>query len=279
MVVDQYQHLDEIYIELDREQIRRTKNIRLIPQVRERRGGKRSYAEWAHVIGIFQTLMFIYSRANSAQTIVDLGSGTGILAIAAEPLVCAGGRYVGLDVNPVDIAFCKQHYPSPPFEFHHMPAHNAAYAAAQSGQKHWPVVDNCADLVTALSVWSHLNEADALFYMHDAYRVLRPGGKAIITGFILDETYEASLESRTDEMGTYHSSAKSMWIFDRPAYNSNNWFSTRWAEIPEKAIAFNKVGLERMMRESGLKVLALHPGCWKENPGIFFQDILILQKD
>lgn len=279
MVVDQYQHLDEIYISLDREQVRRTKNIRLIPPVNERRGGKRSYAEWAHVIGIFQTLMFLYSPANSGNTIIDLGCGTGILAIAAEPLVSEGGRYIGLDVNPVDIAFCKQHYPSPPFEFQHVEAHNAAYAFEQSGQKHWSVMDKSADLVTALSVWSHLNELDAVFYMQDVYRILRPGGKAIITGFVLDETYEASLEARTDDTGTFHSTPKSMWIFEQPAYNSHNWFTTRWAEVPEKAIAFNKAGLAHMLLESGLKLLAFHPGCWRETPGIFFQDIIILQKD
>ena len=54
-----YHLLDDLYIPLDQEQIRRTKNIRLIPDVKNRRGGKRSYAEWAHVIGIFQTLMFL----------------------------------------------------------------------------------------------------------------------------------------------------------------------------------------------------------------------------
>jgi predicted SAM-dependent methyltransferase len=44
-------------------------------------------------------------------------------------------------------------------------------------------------LVTALSVWTHLNEADARFYFKEISRVLKPDGKAIVTFFLLDEQY------------------------------------------------------------------------------------------
>lgn len=230
------------------------------------------------MIGIFQTLMFVNSRRKSGNTIVDLGSGTGILAIAAEPLVSQGGRYIGLDVNQADIAFCAQHYPSPPFEFQHLNAHNAAYAQEQRGQKPWPLEDNSADMVTALSVWSHLDENDAIFNLKEAQRIMRPGGKSIITTFILDDTYKGLSASSGDETGAYHLTPRDLWRFDKPAYDSLDWFTTDWAEVPEKAIAFNERGLKRMLDETGLKMTAFHPGCWKETPGIFFQDILILEK-
>ena len=53
-----FRWLDRVFRETDRTHIRRTKNIRLIPAYHDRRGGKLSYAEWAHVIGIFQTLLY-----------------------------------------------------------------------------------------------------------------------------------------------------------------------------------------------------------------------------
>lgn len=274
--MDNYDTLDEQYIALDREQVRRTKNIKLIPDAANRRGGKKSYAEWAHVIGIFQTLMFVHCEKTWGNNIVDLGCGTGILAIAADPLVSRSGRYVGLDVNTKDIAFCSQHYPLPPFEFLHLSAHNAAYSTEQSGQKIWPIDDESADLVTALSVWTHLNESDAIFNLHETVRVLRPGGKAIITAFILDGKTPDPLND--DETGSYHSTAKKLWQFERQAYDSADWFTTDWADVPEKAIAFNESGLKRMLGETGLTISARYDGCWKENPGIFFQDILVLEK-
>ncbi len=47
-----YKLLDKFYLSLDKPQILRTKNLQLIPPESNRRGGKHSYAEWAHVIGI-----------------------------------------------------------------------------------------------------------------------------------------------------------------------------------------------------------------------------------
>lgn len=276
--MDRYESLDEEYVELDRGQIRRTRNIKLIPTVSNRRGGKRSYAEWAHVIGIFQTLLFLNCRKHSGNTVVDLGSGTGILAIAAEPLVSDGGRYIGLDVNPSDIDFCLQHYPSPPFEFHHLCAHNAAYASEQEGQQQWPVEKESADIITALSVWSHLSEKDAIFNLQETARVLRKGGKAIITAFILDDSYKPE-NCTSNAIGAYHSTPKNLWLFEKPAYDSLDWFTTEWAQVPEKAIAFNLRGLQRMLTETNLRLTSFHSGCWKEKPGVFFQDILILEKD
>jgi hypothetical protein len=65
-----------------------------------------------------------------------------------------------------DIEFCRAHYPSPPFEFIHFDIHNPAYAPAQEKRNRpWPLDDARFDVVTALSVWTHLNESDATFYL------------------------------------------------------------------------------------------------------------------
>lgn len=41
-----YMILDKVYRRIDRNHIRRTKNIKLIPDFKNRRGWKISYAEW-----------------------------------------------------------------------------------------------------------------------------------------------------------------------------------------------------------------------------------------
>lgn len=161
-----YKVLDRFYVRLDRTHIRRTKNIRLVPTEDNRRGGKYSYAEWAQVIGIFQTLMFIHLENKDGNRILDVGCGTGLLGIASEPFLGSTGHYVGIDVNKADIDFCRNHYPSPPFEFIHLNVNNPVYAPAQGSKRlQWPVDSYAFDLVTALSVWTHLNEDDALFYI------------------------------------------------------------------------------------------------------------------
>lgn len=274
-----YHLLDRLFLPLDREQIRRTRNIRLIPNERNRRGGKYSYAEWAHVIGIFQTLMFVHLRNKENNQILDVGCGTGLLGIASEPFLGQAGKYLGLDVMRDDIEFCRGHYPAPRFEFIHFDTANAAYAPAQQAAKsQWPVASESIDLATALSVWTHLNEADALFYFKEISRVLKPGGLAIVTFFLLDEQYEKSRDRRPHQEGKYHMTFQDEWIFDQPAYGSDAWFHPQRANVPEAAIGVTRAGLDRLMSTAGLRLVEYYQGNWKEVPGAFFQDVLIFAK-
>jgi len=276
---NQYHLLDGLYVPLDQKHIRRTRNIRLIPNENNRRGGKYSYAEWAHVIGIFQTLMFLHLQKKENNMILDIGCGTGLLAIASEPFLGKNGKYIGIDVMKKDIDFCRGHYPFSNFEFIHFDVSNAIYAPAQKGTKaKWPIKSESFDLTTALSVWTHLNEEDALFYFKEISRVLKPNGKAIITFFLLDEIYRNSLEIRSNQEGRFHMTLQDQWIFDQPSYKSNMWFHPKWAQVPESATGVNEAGIDRLIARSGMKLIEHHQGNWKEVPGAFFQDVLIFQK-
>jgi SAM-dependent methyltransferase len=134
------------------------------------------------------------------------------------------------------------------------------------------------DFVTALSVWTHFNEQDALFYLQEVRRVLKPGGKAMITFFVLDEIYQKTLGMRSDEPGRYHGTSQKSWIFDRPAHGSDAWFCPSWVNVPEEAIGVTPAGLDRLMATAELELVEKYRGNWKEVPGVFFQDILVFQK-
>lgn len=277
--IDAYHLIDRLFIPLDKKHIRRTRNIRLIPNDRNRIGGKKSYAEWAHVIGIFQTLMYLNLQKKKNNVILDVGCGAGLLAIASEPFLGQNGKYIGIDVRKADLEFCRNHYPTSNFEFIHLDVNNSVYAPSQKNKKlKWPVESESIDMTTALSVWTHLNEEDALFYFKEIGRVLKPDGKAIVTFFLLDELYEKSLGLRSKQEGRFHMTSQDEWIFDQESYGSDAWLHPKWAEVPESAIGVTSAGLERLTSSAGLRLIEHHRGNWKEVPGVFFQDVLIFQK-
>lgn len=274
-----YKILDFLFVRFDRVYILRSKNIRLIPNEPYRRGGKYSYAEWGHVIGIFQTFMSLYLQNRENNNILDVGCGTGLLAISSEPFLGEYGKYVGIDVVEKDVRFCRKHYPSSNFEFIHLDANNPAYTSSQKSMKlKWPIESESIDLVTALSVWTHLKEEDSLFYFNEMSRVLKPDGIAIVTFFLLDKEYEKSCSNRTYQMGRYHMTSQARWIFDQSSYGSDAWLNPKWATIPEQAIGITKAGLDRLISGTDLTLIEHFQGNWKEIPGAFFQDILIFEK-
>lgn len=277
--IDPYKLLDRFYVPLDKGHIRRTRNLRLIPTEANRRGGKYSYSEWAHVVGIFQTLMFQSLGRKDGNSICDVGCGTGLLGIASEPFVGNNGRYLGVDVVKENIDFCRRHFPSAGFEFVHLDISNPAYAPAQKSERvGWPLKPASFDMVTALSTWTHLNEEDALFYFKEVSRVLRPGGKAIVTFFLLDEIYQESLSVRSRAPGRYHMTSQERWVFDQPAYGSSDWFHPVWATVPEDAVGVTMRGFNRLISDAGIEMVQHLQGNWKEVPGVFFQDVVVLKK-
>ncbi len=274
-----YRILDSLFLPLDKRRIHRAKNIRLIPIEIDRRGGKYAYAEWAHVIGIFQTLINQNLDPKKDPQILDIGCGTGLIGIACEPFLTESGKYIGIDVMAEDIDFCRGYYPPGKYEFVHLDVSNPFYSPNQKDiQIPWPIDSGSIDLATALSVWTHFGEVDARFYLGEVNRVLKPGGTAIITFFLLDDLYEKSLIARDSQQSAFHATRKDRWIFNQPAYGSADWLHPHWAQTPENAIGITSKGFDNLITGAGLQVKNYYPGNWKEIPGLYFQDVIVFNK-
>ena len=274
-----YNWFHALALRLDKRFIKRGTNVDHIPTFANRRGGKSSYGEWAHTIGIFQTLLGIHTAGQSGLQILDVGCGTGLLAVASYPLLLDGGHYTGIDVQQADIDFCKRHYPADLYTFIHLDTVNAFYAPQQSpAQQRWDIADNSMDVVTALSVWTHFNEADAIFYFNEVNRVLKPGGTALITFFLLDETDAKQRPQRREQPSRFHKTPETLWIFDQVSSPSANWYHTRWAVVPESAIGVSPAGIEMLQAHTQLEWAHTYSGNWKEEFGTFFQDVLVFKK-
>jgi len=274
-----YNLLDAIYLNLDKPLIKGENSLQLLPSFNNRKGGKISYAEWAHDIGVFKTLILQHTLQCKSPDILDVGCGRGFLGIASSFIVKDKGSYVGIDINKQAIEFCRKNYKEDNMNFIHLDHYNAYYN--NSGdviQQPWPIEDYSKDLITALSVWTHLNEQHAYFYMKEVERVLKTNGKAIITFFCLDDLYKKMVDQPNINFGRYYKALPNPPIFNSEAYDSKNWFYPKWANVPEEVIAVTRKGLEILLKKCGLRITEEYPGKWKEIPGLYLQDIFVLEK-
>jgi SAM-dependent methyltransferase len=96
--------------------------------------------------------------------ILDVGCGTGQLAVPLEGFLTADGFYLGTDVGPEAIAYCHQHYKRPNFRF------------AVNEMTRLPVEGAKFDFIVYFSVFTHTYPDETALLLADSARVLAPGG-------------------------------------------------------------------------------------------------------
>lgn len=96
--------------------------------------------------------------------LLDVGCGTGLLAAAAEGFLSDRGAYVGTDLAPEAVEFCRRTYRRPNFRF------------AASGMTSVPVEGETFDAVAFYSVFTHTYPDETALLLAEAVRLLAPGG-------------------------------------------------------------------------------------------------------
>lgn len=123
--------------------------------------------------------------------VMDIGSGTGRIAMALVEHLAGEGAYVGFDAWRGGVEWCQREITSrvPRFRFVHAdiaePHLNPGGATAPEAWR-FPAGDGTIDRALALSVFTHLDGPTARHYLRELARVLRPGGEALVTVFLLD---------------------------------------------------------------------------------------------
>jgi SAM-dependent methyltransferase len=120
----------------------------------------------AHGVHIAQALASVSPKPlRDFQVFLDFGVGVGRLARLFKGFE---GRYVGVDIDADNIAWVSRNYP-------HVEAVQTEPGAPL------PFRSRLFDGIAAISVFSHLNEADHSFYLEELRRVSRPGAAAFVT--------------------------------------------------------------------------------------------------
>ena len=171
--------------------------------------------------------------AERYESVLDFGCGCGRVARQLIQQVPRPRRYVGIDVHPELIDWCREHLrpAAPGFEFHH---HDVRDALVNAGADKpdvlpFPVADASVTLLEALSIFTHIVERQLPFYLREAARVVREDGE-INASFLLFEK---------DAFPVLDDARNALYIDD--AY-------------PPAAVYYDRGWLERTIADAGLAV-------------------------
>lgn len=126
---------------------------------------------------------------NAQSAVLDIGCGTGRLAIGLTSVLGAVRNYRGIDVNETAIDWCSrfitpQH---PAFHFHRINIRNERYNPQGqniSAEFRLPFEDASFDVIHLYSVFSHMRSADVRAYLQEFRRLLTPAGFVFLTAFV-----------------------------------------------------------------------------------------------
>jgi ubiquinone/menaquinone biosynthesis C-methylase UbiE len=129
--------------------------------------------------GALQAKLILEHAPPGPFLLIDVGCGSGRAAYALKDLERVS--YLGTDVVPALLAFARKKVNRPDWRFEEV----TSLAI--------PARDVCADVVTFMSVFTHLKPPEVMTLVREAARVLKPGGVIICS--YLDRTHPAHVGS------------------------------------------------------------------------------------
>lgn len=207
-----------------------------------------------------------------ASRVLDLGCGCGRHAAPFVQLVDgdAGGVYWGVDIWREAIDWCRQRLgsqnPAMRFVLRETGAAQgsaAGEASAATDCHLGEIADGTIDMAFAVSVFSHLTEAETRAYLAEMSRVLAPGGIGYLTGFVIDRHFHEYVAA-TGHHTAVAEEAPGVWY----GYRGHAFFAGFEPEI-----------WEAMLEEAGLAILARDVGRWADKPGATrYEDIFVVTR-
>jgi SAM-dependent methyltransferase len=199
--------------------------------------------------------------------VLDVGCGSGRMAI---PLTCylREGSYIGLDVSEAAIKWCKREVEPrhPSFRFEHIDLFNDYYNPASANDAagfRFPFEDEQFDFVIATSLFTHMFRDEVANYLGEFSRVLRLGGAAFVTAFLVNADSITAMLS---------GSPKRFLHVHRDALIAN-------PKRPAGGVALHEAWLVADARRVGLGVDRIAYGAWTGQGRLTGQDVLLLRRD
>lgn len=184
----------------------------------------------------------------------EIGCGIGRLAYQLSGFL--EGSYCGFDISAKAIAWLEENYAPllPRFSFNLVEARNARYSPKgemAATDVSFPCETSAYDMVCAFSIFTHMQWPEIEHYFREVKRVLRPGGRGVLTFFaITNEDDEPELSPEKPFIRC--AEAPPTWTID--------------PDLPERGIAFADADIRESLGDAGLELLEYRRGFWRDRP-------------
>jgi SAM-dependent methyltransferase len=200
--------------------------------------------------------------------VLDAGCGGGRMA-ACLSYYLRNGSYVGFDVHADSIEWCRRAIASgnPRFRFDHVDLHNPIYnpdGRDDAATHRFPYPDGQFDFIIATSLITHMFRSETANYLSEFARVLRPGGAAFVTAFLInaDSVMAMTREARSVK---FPEAFRDSLVLD--------------GERPAAGVAHPEEWLLADARGCGLGLDRVAYGAWTAQTRLSKQDILLFRRD
>lgn len=196
----------------------------------------------------------------AGQKLLDIGCGSGRLAQGLQGWF--GSGYVGVDIMPDLIEYCRKAFPQFRFDLLDLESdlYNPESSQAPEGvQLDFP--DASFDCITLFSVLTHVTTGVTQRYFDEIHRLLAPGGSVVFTCFLLNEELDRS--PNPDHRFPY-------------AYDSGCFYENE--AVVSEAVAYRADAMNEMLSAAKLSVVFQESGSWTGREGLGYQDIVVAQR-
>lgn len=215
-------------------------------------------------------LLTSFINLKSTDSVLDIGSGIGRTAIALTGYLNEKGNYNGFDVVKKGINWCNSKIAKdfPNFHFKYIPLFNDLYNTniEKAEEFKFPYAEKQFDKVFSFSVFTHMQIKEISNYFAEIHKTLKPNGACLSTFFLYDDENEDYIANRSQ--------------FNFPI--KFNGYRLMNETVKSGNIAINKIALETMLNDQGLKIDRIIDGFWKDKvrdtSKIEYQDIVVFSK-
>ena len=202
--------------------------------------------------------------------VLDVGCGIGRMAVPLAKYLDREGSYEGFDIVAKGIRWCRKNvspiYPN--FNFQLADIYNKTYnrkGRYKAFEYKFPYGNEYFDFVTLTSVFTHMLPQDMENYFGEISRVLKKGGRCLITFFLLNEESFQLIRSGKSELNFGYDFGK---------------YRTMDPNVSEAAIGYDEAFVLGLYEKYGLRIKRpLHYGSWcGRSTFLSYQDIVVASK-